>query len=95
MFREHERIGGGPARSEVERLCRYITNDSLIRWHLGCSQEEIDRTRARLAKARTPGFAYLPPSHAGCDESSEERLRAKRAAAANERYLAAVRRAHG
>lgn len=93
MFNERERYGPGIARSEVERLCQYIKNDSLIRWHLGCSQAEIDETRARLAKVRQFGFAYLPPSHATHDETAEILLREKRAAKANQRYLYAVRKA--
>lgn len=95
MFREHERIGGGAARNDVERLCRYLKNDSIIRWHLGCEQREIDECRARMAKERNPGFAYLPKHCRDADETREERLRQKRAQSANRLYLSAVRRAHG
>ena len=79
--------------SEVERLCRYLKNDSLVRWALECDQAEIDAARARIARARTTTH-YLPPHHIG-DLEAEMRTRDRRAAKANERYLAAVRRANG
>lgn len=81
--------------SEVERLCRYTKNDSLIRWWLECDQREIDAARKRIAKARPVGSAYLSRQYQAHDAEAELRTRTRRAQASNQRYMHAVRKAHG
>lgn len=81
-------------KTDIERLCGYIKNDSIIRWHLGCTQAQVDEARALLAKRRPLpcGPGYLPPS-ARNDEMAEERQREKRAKASNKAYLRAIAKA--
>lgn len=81
--------------SDVERLCAYLKNDSLIRWHLGCSQAEIDEAREHIAKRRRFGAVYYPETRVEDFGTAEERQRAKRAEAGNRAYLQAIARAAG
>jgi hypothetical protein len=87
-----ERFGVPAYENEVERLCGYIKNDSVVRWYLGCSQYAVEQARAAIAKRQAYTSGYLPPS-ALTDEEAEERQRLKRAKAGNRAYLRAVRRA--
>jgi hypothetical protein len=91
-----ETFGPAPHNNDVERLASYIKNDSIIRWHLGCSQAAIDDARANLAKRRNLGqrTGYLPKT-AQTGELAEEKQRLKRAKAGNKAYLRAIAKANG
>ena len=84
--------------NEVERLCGYLKNDSLVRWSSGCSQAQVVAARARIA-ARRPFGSYGPKGdvrHEQGDTSSSD-MAARQAAArrSNQRFLAAIQRAGG
>lgn len=91
--------GGGAAvevsvyDNEVERLCAYLKNDSLIRWHLGCDQEAIDRARAHLARRRQPIENPHIPHYNGNGVDREDIRTRKRAEAGSAAYLQAIRQA--
>lgn len=79
---------------EVERLCAYIKNDSLVRWSTGCSQADVDAARAHLAKRRKffQGTGAIPKRHYN-DEEAELRQRVRRAKRGNDAFLKAIARA--
>lgn len=91
--------GGGAAveaidyDNDVERLCAYLKNDSLIRWHTGCNQAAIDRARARLAKRRQPIENPHIPHYNGNGVDREDIRTRKRAEAGTAAYLQAIRQA--
>lgn len=89
------RLAPKPSRTECERLCAYLKNDSVVRWYLGCTQAEIDAARANLARERQPSNLSVPASAEGLDPCSEERWRRRRAIQANRKYLTAICRKHG
>lgn len=78
--------------SELERLCGYLKNDSVIKWYLGCSAEDIARARANIAKRRRGSFCSKVRhcDAVAADNGFEDRKRRKAAEASNRAYLLAV-----
>lgn len=88
-----DRFGPRATDSEIERLCAYLKNDSIIRWKLDCAQADIDAARARLA-GRNPignGQNYYPGGFDGRGRD-EEKQRERRAIAGSKAYLKALAR---
>lgn len=84
-----------PYDNEVERLCGYLKNDSVVRWATGATQQQVEDARAKLASKRRRG-SYTPKLRSS-DDTGQDDMPHRRAMATegNRRYLEAVGRAHG
>lgn len=78
-----------PLANKLTVFIRRYPNDSLIAWSLGLPVEKVREARAKVRPTRVSGH-YVKGS--GNMDGLEERQRRKRAAEANDAYLAAVER---
>lgn len=87
------RFGPPAHRDELERLCGYLKNDSMVRWATGASQAQVDEARAAVERRRAA--SAKPRFIRSSDDTGQDDMQRRRKLAiqANRRYLHAVSQA--